>query len=271
MTTFQKAVKYIALILAILLSVGIISGIAGAIAITLGIIERTPVLDEMKTYNVSTEASYLNVEINSANLEIISSDKFYVESNLKKFSVSEENGRVTIKDKNKFGTVNSKAIVKIYLPSEKVFDKVKITVGACKLTADVISANNVELNLGAGGMEIYHLNAYSSIEIEGGAGKIHIADGSINNIELEMGVGDLELTAKLLGKNEFNLGVGKSTLTMIGTEDDYSVIVEKGLGAIQVKGTEVSSYKTENGINEVEINGGVGKVYIDYKAETSEE
>ena len=59
-----------------------------------------------------------------------------------------------------------------------------------------------------------------------------------------MGVGSLELESKLTGQNEISCGVGTATINLTGSENDYQVNIDKGLGAANVAGNAVKDGET---------------------------
>ena len=266
MTTFQKVIKYLAMAFAILLAVSIIGGLLNAVGVFGSFFAGDVVLDETKVYNVNGQIHSLEVEISAADFTIKRADAFSVESNLKDLSVSEDNGVLTIKDEKKYAVAYTNATLTLYIPSGAAFDKVNITTGAAKLTADSLSAKSVKLQLGAGDVRIERLIASDKADIEGGAGKITIAGGMLNDLELEMGVGELNLTAALRGSSDLNFGVGESNLTLIGSKDDYKVDIEKGIGNITVDGKTVFDFGSSgNGDNRVEIEGGIGAINLKFQ------
>lgn len=55
--------------------------------------------------------------------------------------------------------------------------------------------------------------------------------------------------------------------TLIGNKEDYKLDMEKGIGGIFVEGKAVSDYGSSgNGTAEVEINGGIGAINVEFKA-----
>ncbi len=268
MTAFQKTVKYLALALAIFLSVSIISGIAGIGIALFSFLESDPLSDELETHETSQSITSLNINISAANFKIKESDKFSIESNLKDLTVNEKEGTLTIKDKKNMLKFNKDAKLIVYVPQDVVFKNVKISVGAGKMEADSIKSERLSINLGAGDTSINHINISNFASIEGGAGKITISDGTIKNLDLKMGTGKLELKSEITGESELDLGVGETILNLIGEESNYSVNVEKGLGKVEVSGKEVSWYETNQGENEIDIEGGIGNITISYHAKT---
>ena len=265
MTTFQRIIKYLAMAFAIFLVVSIIGGILGAVGLFGGLFDSDAVMDDVKTYGVSSDITSLDIKFNAADFTIKQADSFSVESNLKYLTVTEKDGTLIIEEQKKFGKTYSKAVLTLYVPKDAALKKAAITSGAGRLTVDTLSADSVILNLGAGEVNIDSLTAISYADIDGGAGKITVSGGSLCNLDLDMGVGQLNLTSALVGNSELDLGVGESNLIFIGSEDDYSVNVEKGIGSITVDGKSVSNYNSMRGQNKIDIDGGVGAINVVFK------
>lgn len=263
MTTLQKVIKYLAIAFAIFLTVTIIGGILKAVGLLGGLFSSDAVLEDMKTYSITTQIRDLDIEINAADLSIKEGKAFAVESNLKHLKVEQNAGVLTIKETKKFTGTYSGAVLTVYVPAGTVFDNVSLTTGAGRLTIGNLSAGTLDFELGAGEVSVDSLIATKSADIEGGAGRITIADGALKDLELEMGVGQLNLTSALTGSCKLDLGVGESNLTLIGKKDDYKLDLEKGIGQITVDGKSVNDYGSSgNGANRVEINGGVGAIHV---------
>lgn len=266
MTAFQKVIKYLAMAFAIFLVVSIIGGLLSAAGLIGGFFTDDAILEEAKVYQINDQIHSLEVNINAADFSVKCSDTFSVESNLKYLSVYQDSGVLTIKDEKKYTAAYTDAILTLYVPSDVIFDKVSITTGAAKLTVDSLVAKSVKLQLGAGDVSIENLYASGKADIEGGAGRITIAGGTLNDLELEMGVGELNLTAALPGNSDLNFGVGQSNLTLRGSKDDYKVDIEKGIGSITVDGKTVFDFGSSgNGNNRVEIEGGIGAINLKFQ------
>ena len=266
MTTFQKVIKYLAMAFAIFLAVGIIGGLLSMLGLFGGFFGGDAVTEDIKTYEVSSDIRSLEVKINAADLTIKQGESFSVESNLKHLTVEDKNGVLTIKETKKFGITYTGAVLTLYIPADTVFEKANITTGAGRLTVDHLSADQVNLELGAGEVKIDTLIASTAIDVEGGAGKITISDGALHDLDLEMGVGRLDLTSALTGECDFDLGVGESNITVIGNKDDYKLDIEKGIGNVTVDGESVSDVKGQgSGNNSIEVSGGVGAINLKFE------
>lgn len=265
MTTFQKVIKFLAISLAIFLTVSIICGIIGTLSLFDELSDNEGTTDNVKAYPITSEVKNLKVEINAADFTIKQGELFSVESNLKHLKVEIYDGTLTIKEAKKFSSNYNEASLILTIPKDELLNKASITTGAGKLIIDCLSADEINLELGAGNVLIDNLVAIKDIDIDGGAGKITIISGTLNDLDLNMGVGQLNLTSKLTGENDFDLGIGESNITVIGNKEDYNLNIDKGIGTITVDGTNISgikeSAKTDNSI---EINGGIGTINLKF-------
>ena len=268
MTSIQKAIKYIAMAFAILLTVSIIGGILGAVS-TVGFlfdIGDAPI-GEMKTYEISKNVTELDIEIGAAAFRIIESESIFVESNNKNITVKENNGKLVISEKGRVLGIDyssGELVVNLYLPEGIVFDKVSISTGAGVVSIGTLTSDVLELELGAGKADIGALVATRSADIDGGAGQITISGGELNDLDLDMGVGELNLESALTGESDIDCGIGEVNITLLGSSDEYKIDIEKGLGETKIDGKSFSGIYG-NGTNRIDIDGGVGKIEIKFK------
>lgn len=275
MTSWQKTVKYAAMAFAIFLAVSIIGSILGVVAgvdLLLGGDERSSV-GEMTTYEISGEIYELDIDIGAADFEIKSGDTFRVESNLKNLTVQERGGRLAISEKTQFGgkiqfgvTYTGEATLDLYIPEGTVFDKVDITTGAGVVSISELTAETLKLELGAGKVDIESLTATRRAEIDGGAGELNILGGNLSDLDLDLGVGELNFSAGLSGECDFDCGVGAANITLPGSEEDYTIRIDKGLGDALIGGEHITDgRKYGSGPVELDVDGGVGKIEISFR------
>lgn len=268
MTSFQKIIKYIAVALAIFLSVtiigGIITGLTGVSYILSG--RNNEAVGEMQVYPIDGEISSLSVTISGAELIIQTADKFSVESNHKYISVSADNGKLTISETKKFFAVSPKGVTVILsIPENFVFDSAVIDTGAGKVEIEALSCEVLELSLGAGKADIKNLTANSRAEIDGGAGELNIDGGRLCNLKLDMGVDKLTLKSRIEGNSDLDYGVGETDLCLLGNKTEYKIKLDKGIDEARLDGESMrddSVYGT--GENFIEIDGGVGAINIEF-------
>jgi len=268
MTTLQKVIKYLAMAFAIFLAISIIGGAFQLVELIGGFGRNDAVIEDMKSYTITSEISNLDIEINAADFTIKQGDALSVESNLKYLTVEESNGTLTIKETKILKGNYRDATLILYIPANTVFERVNMTAGAGRVTIDSLSAEDIDFSFGAGEVSIQSLIATSSADMDGGAGKITISGGALHNLDLDMGVGQFNLTSALAGRNKFDLGVGETNITVLGHKDDYSVDVEKGLGSLMVDGESLSDFGSSgNGRHTLKIHGGIGAIHLDFQAE----
>ena len=272
MTSIQKVIKYLAIAFAIFLIVTIISSITAAIFAVSGIlglkqdIEQS-INSEMVTIDLeNNDIKTLDIEIAFTNLTIKTGKTLKIETDNNNINHKQENQKLEIKDKNKkwFGNYVEKELI-LYLPEDIEFEKVKIATGAGKIDIETLNAEKLFFELGAGETEIRNLNISNKCEIDGGAGKLSILNGTVNDLDLDMGVGEVNLTSNLTGKNEINAGVGNLNMDLQGDKESYKIQADKGIGSIKIDGKEVSNGEiVGNGEDYIEVDGGVGNIKIKF-------
>ncbi len=269
MTETQKVIKIVAIAFAILLSVSIIGGILSAFSFVDYFFtgDSDAVSEEIREYQISSQPDILEIEINAAAFTIKEDQKFSAESNLKYLELKESNGCLSIKDNKKHSGGYKDAVLELYIPKDTTFKKVSIKTGAGSINIDSLSAEKIDFDFGAGEVTINNLVALSQIDIDGGAGSIRILNGSLRDLDLDMGVGELDLTSSLTGKCRLELGIGESDITIIGNKEDYTFDIDNGIGTITLDGMNVSNLNGYgNGVNSIDIDGGIGKVVIKFKS-----
>lgn len=270
MTSLQRIIKYCAVAFAIFLIVSIIGGIVGAVGVLCGFsggwISGETAAGEMRTYAVSGPVENLDLELSAAALDIVTGDRFSLESNHKYLSVKEENHTLKIsEEKIPFGFSSEGVTVVLTVPEGFVFEDASIETGAGKVDIDTLCANTLSLDLGAGETVIGTLSSLARAKINTGAGKLTIRDGQLNDLTLNHGVGKLELTGALTGNCDVDLGVGSAELTLLGSREDYQIRLDKGLGDATLDGKTMSDDSTYGGgSNRIQISGGVGSIQIQF-------
>lgn len=264
MTEIQKIIKYLAMAFAIFLTVTIISGICGAIASLSFLFGDNKVNGKVNNYPVSEVVEELVIDTSISNLTIKTGDEFCIESNHKYLKVKESDGKLIISEKRKWLISNPGGVsLNVYIPKGAHFSDADIHAGAGKVKIEELSADEIDLDFGAGEAQIGKLTANQSIKIDGGAGELVIQEGLLNNLDLDMGVGELDLTGKLLGNSKLDYGIGETNLTLLGSKNDYTIELDKGVGKATFDG---ESMKDESiygmGANQIDIDGGVGELNV---------
>lgn len=268
MLTFQKIIKYLGFAFAFFLIFAIFQ------AILFGISSFSFLLNEKRDNNVTKDLtelvikekiSSIDIDVTAVHVIFKESDIFKVETNNKYIKYDINRGKLLLKEaKHDLLTKNKMGKLVIYLPRDVLFDKSVLDLGAGKVDIKVLKTKELDLDFGAGEVEIGNLIVTDEAYINTGAGKVKINYSEIHNLDLDLGVGDFSLTSKLRGKNEIDAGVGKLKLNLLGTIDDYSIEVEDGIGQIKVDDKRVKDGNYGRGNSIIELDGGVGSIDINF-------
>lgn len=269
MIKFQRIIKYFALGLAVLLIVNIISLTMYGI-ISLGQVFTTnndeDITENLKNVEIKTDIKNLSIDTISLNITIKKGTTFKVETNNKYIKINENNQKLSItEEKHNWLNKNNTGKLIIYVPDNYIFDNVSLENGAGKINIEILSTQKLNLDLGAGKVTIDNLTVLTESEIDGGAGEITIKEGSLNNLDLDMGVGKVTINSFISGSSEIDAGIGELNLNLSGTEDDYKIILDKGIGNATINEQLMQDSKYYgNGSNLINISGGIGAININF-------
>jgi len=206
------------------------------------------------------EVDNIDIELSAAELTVVAGKGFKVETNDERAFDIESSSNMKIKEKNIWGKKNNLKVV-LTVPSDAALKSFSLDAGAGDLSIGKITAESFYLEVGAGNVEIDELNAKA--EIQGGVGNIVINGGAIRDLDLELGVGDVDITAELMGKSEVECGIGDLDLVLEGGEENYRIACDVGLGNFKISGDKVKGSRViGNGVNSVDIDGGIGDVSV---------
>lgn len=266
MNSTQKIIKNLAIAFAFFLIFNIISVIVYGLSVftyvfndkeDVGSLEE---IHELTTSNVKV----LTIDLKTSNLVIKVGENFKVETSNQNIKTTQEKNKIYITERN-HSWFKEKSKLIIYVPNNRILDTVTINGGAGKIKIDTFITKNLNLNLGAGKVDMNHLQVLNKTKVDGGVGSVHIKNSILNELDLDTGVGKLNIDAKVLGKSTIEQGVGSIDLNLIGTSNDYKIHVDKGIGSIRVDEKKVKDDETiGNGINKIDIDGGIGNMDINF-------
>ncbi|MBQ8502779.1 MAG: DUF4097 family beta strand repeat protein [Clostridia bacterium] len=269
MTSFQRRIRDLANLFAIILIVGIFTGVAGLLfVITGGMSIKNHVVEQQQ--NIEFSEVYEGIEefeidLASAELIIASGDELRVETNDSSISIKQKKNKLKIEENGKFLSVFDDTSVILYLPSDAVYEKFNLQSGAGSVSIDKLTSKKMNIEVGAGEATAQYLQAITSADIEVGTGEIYITDGDFNNLKFEVGVGEGYLKGDLTGKNEIEVGIGELVFTANSPISEYTVEAETGIGSFTI-GSEIitDNCTIGNGANIIEVNGGIGSIKVDF-------
>lgn len=265
MSKAQKIIKYLAFDFAIFLIFSIISSIIYGLSFVGSMFDNDKQSDNLKELKINNSALILDIDVSSSNINVKQGNILKVETNNKYIHTNQYKNKLYIKEKKHDLFNKNDNRLTVYVPKDFIFDLVNIKTGASKLNISTLSTKKLSLSLGAGKVKVSNLNVANSADIECGAGEIVIEDSSITNLDLDMGAGKLLLNSKLTGNNKIDAGVGKMDLLLIGSLNDYNIILDKGIGSATINNSNMENDKTYGiGTNKIDIEGGIGSINIDF-------
>lgn len=271
MTTVQKIIKYLAIAFAIFLSISIIAGICSAL-FTIANLFGADTESEIVKQSVGSDFTGISVNLSATELEIKMGDKFDVETNHKYLKCEEKDDILKISETRMLFASHPRGMkVILTVPQDKIFDYVDISAGAGSVTIDELRASSLKIELGAGELKAGRLEATDNAEVDEGAGSVTISGGRLNNADIDMGIGELNLTSELGGKSSIDYGVGETNLVLIGTDNDYQIELDKGIGEAWLDDRKMSDDSVYGeGKNVIEIDGGIGELNIKFNSKNNE-
>ncbi len=225
------------------------------------------VAGETRYWDFDETVSALQIEFSAGDLKIVQGNSFCLESNHKHLKASVTDNCLSIYESKKIlaGNYDGVTII-ITIPPDTVFTAASVSTGAGRVKIDTLQANTIDLELGAGKVDIGNIYARTASHIRGGAGQLTIEKGYLHNLDLEMGVGELNFCAQLLGESHLKLGVAETYLQLLGSPDQYSISLNKGIGSGTYNGKPMDGGKAYgSGPNSIVIEGGVGSVHIGFE------
>lgn len=276
MNTFQKIIKYVAIGFAIILTVGILSGLVGAVATVVTVFNGID--GEVKTMDFSedfTDVEKLDISNKYGKLSIRPGDQFRVEATdvSDKFRAKVKDGTLIVDESDykflwfDFGkSINRKAYITIYVPENFNAKRIEIDSGAGEVILENLSTDALIVNAGVGKIIGWNILA-RSVKASGGVGDIKFTDVNFKDVEFDSGVGNIKLEGIITGDSEFDCGIGSVEIDIKANREDYNLDIDSGVGDIKVNGGKISSdykdnYRSDHSIS---VNGGIGSVEINFR------
>ncbi len=131
----------------------------------------------------------------------------------------------------------------------------------------------VSLSMGAGSMEIEKIQA-RDLSVNVGAGEVVIDSFLADEADFECGAGSITARGEVTGEADLQCGVGSIEYTAFGQETEYNYDIECGIGEIVCGANSYSGLgrdqRIDNGaVREINIEGGVGSVIVNFDANAS--
>lgn len=228
MTTFQKSVKYIALVFATCLAIFIITGVLDTVI---------RIVDGINDKDLSTTASYTYENISSLDIDmgvgniIFRSEgtDFIVNANdVWGFEISESDGSLKIRSGSKnFLSGDSDSTLEIIVPKDCILEDLNIEVGVGECKIDGINTTHADL--------------------DSGVGEIICNGFSAKSCRVNAGVGDVEIN-------------------FAESSDEYSILLDRGIGSAKINGETYSESRHKNSTAKrtIDLDCGIGEIELNF-------
>ena len=264
MNKTHEIIRYLAIAFAICIVLSIVQGIVGVMRFVTP--SKEDKVTEIKKLDLKDESSEsLFISLGATNLVVKIGDELKATTNNKNIIVKNNGNslRITEKKHKYFNKNNYK--LEITIPEDKIFDLVHIEAGAGKVDLSGITSKELELELGAGKVDIKDFDILNKTKIEAGAGQVNIKKSTFKNSKFDLGVGEVNIEANLVKKADIEAGIGSVNIYLVGSSEDYSFDVDKGLGSITIDGTKKDEGTYGEGENKIHIDGGIGSINVNFK------
>ncbi|MCI8574898.1 MAG: DUF4097 domain-containing protein [Bacilli bacterium] len=264
MNSGQKAIKITAICLAVFIIVNIINAVLMGISFIGGFSPSfSKGLDFVESY---TNISSIKLDLNASKVNVLVGSELKVEATnvSKSFSSKVVNGNILkIEEHQSWFWHHQNGEITITVPQNISLEELDIDCGAGKIEVSNITARKLDIDAGAGLLKIDHSN-FQETDIDGGAGEINITSSILNNLDLDAGVGKVSIDGDIYGNSEIDCGVGEVNLNL-GSDQNYQLTIQKGLGSINVNNVSYSHDVTlGTGDNRLKIEGGIGAININW-------
>lgn len=260
MTNMQKVIKYGAIALAAFIILSIVNGILWLVFSLTDFSEKE--VDFNETFK---DVLKLDIDLSASNLEIKKGEVFSVDAVdvTSSFKAKMRGDTLVVRESTRwfFGKTKAGSIV-ITVP-DLVLKDLDIDAGAGVIKIDDIKADALELDQGAGTVEIIN-SMFNKTKIDGGAGKVTVENSTLNNLDLNAGVGKIDIRGIIHGNSEIDCGVGELNLELLDEEENYKLLLDKGIGSITLNGSAYNNNTYGTGLNKIDIDGGVGSLNINF-------
>ena len=180
------------------------------------------------------EIEDLEISIGGASLYVLEAEdgnlSFEVDGK-GKYSCYESGDVLILEGGRNKSSLSSDEKVYLYLPKDKRFEDVLISVGGGLIEIGTIEAEEIEFTIGAGSIKADEIVG-KKLKIEVGAGKAILKNIRVDELDAEVGMGECRVQGSISKKVKVKCGMGNVDLALSGKEDDYNYDVSCAAGNI---------------------------------------
>lgn len=163
----------------------------------------------------------------------------------------------------------SKNQIIIDIPNGSCFDEVELTCGAGVAEIDNITANELEIEVGAGEVRVNFADV-TKFSSNIGAGRVETSDMAAQEVKLEVGMGECIYHGKILKELDAECDLGNMDITIEGSEKDYNYEIECAAGNIDLGGRSIAGLAAERNIDNsapgtIELSCNMGNITVNFQ------
>lgn len=205
--------------------------------------------------SIGRDIRSVKIDLKAASLEISTGDSpSYRASDFFKdtITIDEFSGVLRVNEKNwtrSFGRSYPSPEIHLVLPKNVILDSLILNIGAGSVKARQVQCEKVVLDTGAGSLDF--------------------TDSSFEITDINTGAGRVQFSGALGSRTNISTGVGSVEMKIQGSEDDYRIEFERGLGSVRIgkeswNGIGNGFAGNRNAEKEISISTGLGSVDIDF-------
>lgn len=157
----------------------------------------------------------------------------------------------------------------VELPKGISFDEVELTCGAAVVEADHLTANDLEVEAGAGDVRVSFANV-KKFSANIGAGRVEASEMSAQEVDLEVGMGECIYQGTITRELDAECDLGNMEITVNGSEEDYNYEIECAAGNIDLGERSITGLSAERNINNgaqgtFELSCNMGNITVNFQ------
>lgn len=184
------------------------------------------------------------------------------------FSMSRDGDTLKLIDKRKNKNNLKTAHVVLQIPEDVALREVDLELGAGDIEIECLEAEEISMDGGAGALTAKRLIATQQFEAELGVGDFSIQEAQFGQADIDCGVGRLEIkSCQLNGNAKISGGVGDVEIGLVGQKNDFNYELSCGVGELDVFGDSYHSLGKDKEIDNdapytLSLECGMGRIEV---------
>ncbi|CEK33515.1 hypothetical protein UMC2_07651 [[Clostridium] sordellii] len=230
------------------------------------------------------EFKSINIEVGITNIEIIPYEKYKIELQYKedygKINYKVKNNSLIINQESTIRNLNNKSnfnkddlsFIKIYIPSDKSFEKFSIISDIGNIDIRQMNLNNLDLSCNVGNIKVNNCeinkSKFKNLEANLNLGNINSKNINVKNLlNTKNDLGNIDISGKVYGDIEVNCDLGNVDIEIDEKEKNYNYRLICDLGKIDINGKRKNKDVSleNNSDNNLNIECDSGNIKLKFK------